>query len=384
MSKHNFELSEFEDRQARVRAAMEKEGLDLLIVVHPVNMAWLTGTGHKGYQEFQCLFFTLDPRPMTIITRLADAYEVKCESLAADVRGWGGLDPEDPVDIFKAVMKEKGYTGRRIGLEVPRYYMGVDDYLKIRDFLGNSLVMEANRLVEDLKLVKSPAEIAYIRKAVTIADAGLARFAEKARAGMTEHQMAAEIYYEMMSLNGDLAASPINLASGPRTAYGHGLPSERKVGAGDFIMVEFGGAYRRYGTTVGRHACAGEPSNRMQELHDLVLASCDACINAIRPGVPAVEPHIAARKVIEDAGLIENCWHTTGYGIAPGYPPSWGESVDMFGDSEYVLEEGMVLSVEPPVFVPEDKLGARLIDNVLVTRDGAELLSSNPRDIVVI
>ncbi len=384
MSKHDFELSEFEDRQARVRAAMEKEGLDLLIVVHPVNMAWLTGTGHKGYQEFQCLFFTRDPGPMTIITRLADAYEVECESLAADVRGWGGLDPEDPVDIFKAVMKEKGYTGRRIGLEVPRFYMGVDDYLEIRDFLGDSLVMEANRLVEDLKLVKSPAEIAYIRKAVTIADAGLARFAEKARAGMTEHQMAAEIYYEMMSLNGDLAASPINLASGPRTAYGHGLPSERKVGAGDFIMVEFGGAYRRYGTTVGRHACAGEPSNRMQELHDLVLASCDACIDAIRPGVPAVEPHNAARKVIEDAGLIESCWHTTGYGIAPGYPPSWGESVDMFGDSEYVLEEGMVLSVEPPVFVPEEKLGARLIDNVLVTRDGAELLSSNPRDIVVI
>ena len=83
--------------------------------------------------------------------------------------------------------------------------------------------------------------------------------------------------------------SPINLASGPRTAYGHGLPSERKVGAGDFIMVEFGGAYRRYGTTVGRHACAGEPSNRMQELHDLVLASCDACINAIRPGVRGAE-----------------------------------------------------------------------------------------------
>lgn len=122
----------------------------------------------------------------------------------------------------------------------------------------------------------------------------------------------------------------------------------------------------------------------MRELYGLVRAAADAMMAEIRPGVPAVVPHEAAKRIIARAGLDRARVHTSGYGLAPGFPPTWGEPLNMFGGSTYTLQAGMVLSVEPPIFLHEERLGARLIDNVLVTDKGAELLSRYPRDLIVI
>lgn len=381
--KDDFAPEEFRDRQARVRARMAEEGLDLLIVIHPVNMNWLAAARPKSYQEFQCLLLTRDEGPLTILTRLAEVYEVQVESLAEDVRGWGGRDPEDPLEVLGALLREKGWADARIGFEAPRYYLAPHEYVALKALLGPRAV-EANLLVDRLKFAKSPAELAYIRKAASLADAGIHAFMEKCQAGMTEHQMAAEIYYAMMSRNGELAASPINICSGPRGAYGHGLPSERVVEAGDFLQLEYGASYRRYHTSIGRHAYAGKPPARLKELNDINIAACDACMAEIRPGVRAVVPHQAARKVIEDAGLLEYMWHLSGYGIGSGYPPLWAENFSMFGGSEDVIEENMVLTIEPPAFIPPEAAGFRLIDNVIVTGTGVERLSKTSRDIIEI
>ena len=121
----------------------------------------------------------------------------------------------------------------------------------------------------------------------------------------------------------------------------------------------------------------------MRELYEIVRRACDACIAEIRDGAPATAPHEAAKRVIGAAGLEQGRVHTSGYGLAPGFPPTWGEPVHMIGGSDYVLRAGMVLSVEPPVFLGDERLGARIIDNVLVTRDGCELLSRTSRDLIV-
>ena len=108
----------------------------------------------------------------------------------------------------------------------------------------------------------------------------------------------------------------------------------------------------------------------MRELYDVVRRACDACIAEIRDGVPAVVPHEAAKRVIGEAGLERGRVHTSGYGLAPGFPPTWGEPLHMLGGSPYTLRAGMVVSVEPPVFLGDERIGARIIDNVLVTQDG--------------
>ncbi|HEX2114603.1 MAG TPA: M24 family metallopeptidase, partial [Alphaproteobacteria bacterium] len=131
--------------------------------------------------------------------------------------------------------------------------------------------------------------------------------------------------------------------------------------------------------------CLGPPTPRMLELCGIVRRASDACIAAIRDGVPAAVPHEAARKVIVDAGLERYRVHTTGYGLAPGFPPTWGEPLHMLGGSTYTLRAGMVVTVEPPVFIgAPERLGARIIDNVLVTATGAELLSRFGRELMVI
>jgi Xaa-Pro dipeptidase len=153
--------------------------------------------------------------------------------------------------------------------------------------------------------------------------------------------------------------------------------------AGDFGNVEYGATWRRYTATIGRNFSLGPPSGRMRELHDLVSRACDACIAEIRDGVPATVPHEAAKRVIAEAGLAHGRVHTTGYGLAPGFPPTWGEPVHMLADSRYILKAGMVLSVEPPVYLGDERLGARIIDNVLVTETGVERLTASSRDIIV-
>jgi Xaa-Pro dipeptidase len=102
----------------------------------------------------------------------------------------------------------------------------------------------------------------------------------------------------------------------------------------------------------------------------------------MKPGVPMVKPHEAAKKVIADAGMDAYRLHTTGYGIGPGYPPSWGENNHLFGDSNYILEPGMVVSIEPPVYINEERIGVRIIDDVLMTEAGAEILSKTSRDLI--
>ena len=104
----------------------------------------------------------------------------------------------------------------------------------------------------------------------------------------------------------------------------------------------------------------------------------------MRDGVPAIVPHEAAKRVIADAGLDQFRAHTTGYGMAPGFPPSWGESPNMFGGTADTLRAGMVVSVEPALFLAEEQLGVRLIDNVIVTQDGVELLTQTPQDLIIV
>ena len=384
MSKQDFSVEEFQTRQRRVRQAMAHQDLDVLIVIAPTNIQYLIGTRTKSYQEFQCLLFPINnDKPLTVLTRLAEVFEYQELSLASEVHGWGGREPEDPVEVLKGILQKQGYLQTRVGLEVPAFYLSVHDHANLRVVLGDTDVVEVTSMIEELKLIKSPKELEYIRRSTLIANNAMQVATEHIHAGAVECEVAGAVYQSLLAQGGDSPASPLNLVSGERSGFAHGAPSERRMTEGDSVNIEFGGAYRRYCTTIGRQFCIGEPSARLQELFAVVKDACDACIELMTPGRAAVEPHNAAKKIIAEAGYDANRWHTTGYGIAPGYPPSWGESIHMFGDSEHVLEAGMMLSVEPPIYIPEERMGVRLIDDVLVTESGPELLTTFDRNLIV-
>lgn len=383
MSKHDFSPAEFADRLARVRRAIGEAGLDWLLVFHPVSLHWLTGSDAKSYQGFQCLPISAEPSPLIVLTREGERSEFEADALVDEVVPWGGPEPEDPLDAFARLADRLGLTRARVGMEVPAYYLHPHHYVRVKVFLGEALVAEPTNLVHDLKLVKSPAELALIRRASAIADKAMERFRDALREGRSELEVCGEVYHALLTAGSGLPASTLNLVSGERAGFSHGAPTERRLRRGDIGNVEFGAAYRRYTATIGRQFSLGEPSGRVKEVYAVVREAGYACMAEIRAGVPAVRPHEAAKRVIAKAGLDRHRIHTTGYGIAPGFPPSWGEPIHMFGGSSYTLEAGMVVSVEPPVFIQEERLGVRLIDNVLVTEEGAELLSNFSRDIIL-
>ena len=384
MSKLDFPVGEFTHRRSLVRQAMQQADLDWLLVFHPVSIHWLTGSDAKSYQAFQCILLSAREDGVTVVTREGERNEFAEDALVDEVVTWGGGEPQDPLPVFKRVAEAKNLRRARVGMEVPAYYLHPHHYVHLKEWFGAALVSEATNLINDLKLVKSPTELAYIRQAGRIADQAMARFAGSLHEGQSELEAAAGIYHALLSAGSGMAASTLNLVAGERSAFSHGAPTERRFRKGDFGNVEYGAAYKRYTVTIGRQFCFGEPTPRMRELYEVVRAAADACIREIRAGVPAVVPHEAAKKVIAEAGLDRYRVHTSGYGIAPGFPPAWGEPVNMFGGSTYTLRAGMVLSVEPPVFVGEEKLGARIIDNVLVTEDGAELISAHDRGLIVV
>ena len=384
MSKHDFTAEEFSLRRSRVREAMGQAGLDWLVLFHPVSIHWLTGSDAKSYQEFQCLLLSSKPGPISVLTRAGERDEFRDDALVDQIVGWGGGEIEDPIAAFERLARSLGLLQARVGIEVPAYYLHPHHYVRLKQLLGNALVAEATDLVHNLKLVKSTTELSYIRQASRIADTAMGVFVDSLKAGRSELEIAGEVYHSLLASGSGLAASPINLVSGERSCFSHGAPTDRRLRAGDFGNVEYGATFKRYTSTIGRQFCLGPPTARMRELYDLVRRASDACIAEIRAGVPAVVPHEAAKRVIADAGLDHCRVHTTGYGLAPGFPPTWGEPLHMLGGSTYTLQAGMVVTVEPPVFVGEERLGARIIDNVLVTETGCELLSRCRRDLIVV
>jgi Xaa-Pro dipeptidase len=384
MSKHDFPADEFASRLVRAREAIGAAGLDWLLVVHPMSLHWLIGTEAKSYQAFQCLPLSAKPRPLVMFTRLSERCEFVEDSLADDVIGWGGGEPEDPIEVFRALVDRLGLRGKRVGLETPPYYLHPHQYTRLKDLLGSALVAEPTNLIHELKQVKSPREIVLIRESARIADAAMAVCIANVTEGLAELEIAGAVYHSLLAQGSSLPASAMNLVTGERCGFAHGAPTLRRLRRGDPGNIEFGAAYKRYTKTIGRQFNLGPPSQRMRDVYAVARAAFDACLAEIRDGVPAIVPHDAAKRVIAQAGMDRYRVHTTGYPIGAGVPPSWGEPLNMFGGSSDMLRAGMVVSVEPPVFIAEERIGARIIDNVLVTETGAELLSDYTRDLIVV
>jgi len=383
MSKNDFTSEEFAERRERVRGAMQAMGVDWLVAMHPVSIHWLTGSEAKSYQEFQCLLISVEDEKLRILTREGERNEFEQDALVDELRVWGGRRIENPVDAFAKMAADLGLKESRVGMEVPAYYLHPHDLAGMKRVLGAAFVREATDLIFGLKMAKSPQELVYIREAVGMADEAMRVFAEALSVGRTELELAGEVARALHSQGSGIAASPINLVSGERSCFSHGAPTDRRLQKGDFVNIEFGATCHRYTATIGRQFCLGEPSPRMREIFAVVQQASEACLAGIRAGVPANVPHRAAAAIIEAAGMDSGRVHTSGYGLGPGFPPTWAEPVHMLEECDHPLEENMIMTVEPPVFLGEEQLGARLIDNVLVKPEGAERLTQYPGDLQI-
>jgi Xaa-Pro aminopeptidase len=264
---------------------------------------------------------------------------------------------------------------KRYGYEAE--YLSCGDLQAIKGGLSDVLMVPTRGAVTELSIIKDKYEIELIQKAVDISDTAFVRILGYLKPGIREIEVAAELEYQMKMLGSEKAAFPTIVASGYRSALPHGVASRKKIARGDFVTFDFGATYEGYVSDLTRTVVIGKATGRQKKIYNTVLRAQKAAIRKIKPGVEGKTVDAAARKVIEKAGFKKYFNHGTGHGIGIyiHVSPSLGsKSVDR-------LKKGMVVTVEPGIYIPKWG-GVRIEDDVVVTGTGCRILNEAPKNML--
>lgn len=357
-------MPRFETRRKKLRTLVRRAKADALLVTNETNVTYLTGfTGDSSY-----LLVTPDSELLVTDMRYDEQLDEECPGLPLEVRGPGQEMLETTVEVIQRAGVE------RLAIEASSMTVSTREGLE-RKAKGLSLV-SATGLVERLRAVKDKDEIDAIRQACMLAR----RSFEVVRAGLTgamsEKQIAAELEYQARRLGGRGLSFPPIVGVGPRGALPHATLTDKRVEEADFTLIDWGVNEGLYVSDLTRMVVTGRASAKFTRVYDGVLAAQRAGIEAIRPGATCREVDTAARKVIEKAGFGENFGHGLGHGIGLEVH----EAPRLAKNREDQLEPGMIVTVEPGVYL-RGWGGIRIEDDVLVTKTGHEVLSDVPKEL---
>ena len=243
----------------------------------------------------------------------------------------------------------------------------------LREACGGAELVPMEDFGTAARMVKDEEEISCIERAVYIADAALSELAAQLRAGMTEREVAAELEYLMAKKGSERCAFETISASGERGALPHGAPTGRVIEPGDMLTLDFGACWGGYMSDITRTLWFGEPSGELRRIWAAVYAAQQAAIDAVRPGIEAGELDRIHREVLCAHGCGEHIMHSLGHGVGLEIH----EAPRVSNGSTTRLEVGMVITVEPGVYVPGVG-GVRTEDMVLVTAHGRRVLTQSP------
>ncbi|WP_137389473.1 M24 family metallopeptidase [Rhodoligotrophos defluvii] len=381
----HFEREEFETRLANARAAMRREGLDALLLFAQESMYYLTGYDTSGFVFFQCAIMTANDEPLTLLTRRPDLEQARRTSTMEDIRLWYDAPGMDPSRELMAILEEKGLKGARVGIEMRTFGLTADNYELVRRRLSNWCeLVDASNLVRQLRAVKSPAEIAYVRRAAELADASLVAMLEASRPGAFEGEIAAAGAVPILAGGGDPAPSGPVLGSGDRALLVRSATGFRTLDPVDQLTIEHAGSYRRYCACLMRTISIGRANPVQQTMFDVTLEAITAMTEAARPGNTIGAIDDAHRAVYDRAGYGHARMSACGYSLGATYRPSWMDVPPMiYSGNEMAIVPGMILFLHAILIDAPQNL-AMSLGYTILTRDGpAEVLSKVKPEYVV-
>ena len=358
-------------RVVRLRAAVADllAGTAAVVVTNLKNIRYLTGfTGSAG---------VLAVLPDRLLLATDGRYDTQShEQLAA-----AGVDADIVIGLPAEQQRAVSSAARgvdRIGLEADSITWGRQLDMASDWFAGIELVA-LRGLVEKLRIVKDDAEVARIEAAAAVADAALATVKPRLLEGITEADFAVELDFEMRRLGASGSSFETIVGSGPNGAKPHARPSARPIGPGELVVVDFGAVVDGYCSDMTRTFCVGEPRDaRAIRMNEVVVYRQQSGVDAVRPGVAAVDIDRACRSVITEAGWGPQFVHGTGHGVGLDIH----EAPAVASTSTDTLAPGHVITVEPGVYLP-DLGGVRIEDTVVVTAEGCRPLTRTPKDLIV-
>ena len=368
----HFSEQEFAARKAAVIAGMERDGLDALLMFRQESMYYLTGYDTFGYCFFQCLCMRADGR-VTLLTRAPDARAARYTSNIEDIRIWVDAPDANPARDLKAILEEHRLCGRRIGVEWDAYGLTAQNGRMLASTLdGFATLEDASLLITRLRVVKRPAEIAYVRKAAELADRALAAGIERATPGAFEGDILAAIQGEVFKGDGDYSGNEFIIQSGPGSHLGRYTAGRRHVEAGEQLTLEFAGVFRHYHSCLMRVMTVGKANARQREVHKHAMDALDAASGALRPGDPVGNVFNAYIRTLEKAGFVENNLNACGYSLGTTFSPNWMDWPMLYRDNPVIAEPGMVFFMF--LAITDKGVSAVPGETFLVTETGSERL----------
>jgi Xaa-Pro dipeptidase len=374
----HFATSEFLDRRTRVLEAMAARGLDALLMFKQESMYWLTGYDSFGYCFFQCLVLRADGG-LVLLTRAPDLRQAQHTSIVEDIRIWVDRVDSDPAQQLRDLLARQGLAGKRLGAEYQSHGLTAGNGKKLDAALeGFARAQDASDLVDRLRLIKSPAEIAYVRRAAELADAALEAAIRETRAGADEAAILAAMQGAVLRGGGDYPGNPFIIGSGRDALLCRSKTGRRRLEAQDQLTLEFAGVWRQYHACLMRTLVVGAPPPRQLEMHAACQEALLACEAKLVPGATMGEVFDAHAAVFDRRGLHAHRLNACGYALGAVYPPSWMDWPMFYAGNPVELAPGMVFFLHMILMDSEAGLAMTLGRTSLVAERGAEPLSQAP------
>jgi Xaa-Pro aminopeptidase len=352
---------DYQARRDKLRRMLRKLEVDAVLVTHFPNVTYLTGfTGDDSY-----LLLRRDGESLLSDGRYVTQLQEECLGLDLVIRPPGAA-------MTRAIVRTLRSAG--VGrLAVEGDSMTVAQRDRIADKLPKLRIAATSGLVEKLRQVKDKEEIAEIRRAIGYAERAFRAVRATWRANQTEKDLADELDHQFRRFGARGASFPPIVAAGARAALPHATPTRQTLDGAELVLVDWGAEGWLYKSDLTRMLLAGKISSKLRRIYEVVLRAQTRAIAAVRPGVTAAEVDAVARRVIADAGFGRRFRHGLGHGV--GLEIHEGPRLNAKDNT--VLRPGMVITIEPGIYLPNWG-GVRLEDDLLVTRQGREVLSSLP------
>ncbi|TQR08442.1 M24 family metallopeptidase [Psychrobacillus soli] len=358
----------------KIQNFLQTNNIEAAFITTPDNVFYFTGFRSNPHERLLGVAIFKEAEPFIICPQM--------EIPDAKVAGWQGQivghqDTENAWDIVVQTMKEK--AGDITTLAVEKAHLTVERLEALVERIPALQVSRIDEKINDLRVIKSEEELENMRKAAELADYAIEVGCKEIAEGKTEIEILNAIELAVKEKGAAQMSFDTMVLSGPKTASPHGTPGDRKIQKGDFILFDLGVVYNGYCSDITRTVAFGEPSPDKREIYETVRRAEEAAVQAVKPGITAMELDKIARDVITDAGYGEYFTHRLGHGLGI----SVHEFPSITGVNEMKLETGMVFTIEPGIYHPEIT-GVRIEDDVVVTADGVEVLTKFPKELQIL
>ncbi|WP_138472501.1 Xaa-Pro peptidase family protein [Poseidonocella sp. HB161398] len=342
-----FDLGEYASRQDAVRRRMEESALDALIVSAPENIYYLSGYQTKAVFTFQFLLMTRQ-NGLQVFTRQMEHVNARNAVAVGALSGYSVYqDDEDPIASASAFLDAQLPDGATVGLELGSWAMPAQRYKDIVAGVSGRSWRDASTMVDRLRLVKSPAELAVLREAGRIGDKVADNLFEAVRAGASENDLAAQTLTDLVAFGSEYPASWPNIMSGARTGLIHATWEGNRIDENDHVVMEITGVKGRYHAPSMRTILVGDADDAVVRGAEALVEAQAAAVAAIEPGAPLSAINDAAMAVLDRRNHGLTLARRSGYSLGIGFPPSWGAQwqVGLNSVVKDPLEVGMAFHV---------------------------------------